>query len=240
MDVEHKGTKYGTILEAVALLGADVPAVNTLSDLQTYMGAERELEFSSRVEFSTIRGTIDKEDINMNELEKALARIAELEATAKAQSEAITLSAKSDVEKDTQIAELKAADAKTKEDAAKVEFSRRAETVTSDLEALVKAKVITPAKRDELIKEFTADTAAMVEFTVKTFKDLAPADKKENGNVSNEGGDLKSEGGEPDEILHRKALNFSAEHRVPYRDAVNSVMDADPKLAREYLDQMEA
>jgi len=238
-DVKHKGEKYGTVLTAVALLGADMPAVNTLSDLQTYMSAGDELQFDSRSEFSTMSGSIneDEEDNDMTELEKALAEVERLKGINSAQGTALELSAKSGVDQTSEITKLKAeAELRTKE-TAKVEFGRRTEAVKADLEDLVKSKTITPAKRDELVKDFTEDTAGNIEFAVASFKDMAPAPNDKKASVK--GGDPKSEDGEPDELLDRKATKLSAESNLSYEDAVTSILESEPELARDYLDQLE-
>ena len=52
MGVEHQDQKYPYVLSGVALLGADIPAVNTLADLQAYMS--RDLDFEKRMAFTAI------------------------------------------------------------------------------------------------------------------------------------------------------------------------------------------
>lgn len=237
LDVQHKGEKYGTVLTAVALLGADMPAVNTLSDLQTYMSAGNELEFSARLELSAINGTLYKEDNEMTELEKALAEVERLKAVNEAQSEAIQLSATSATKSEAEIAQLRAAADKALKDAETAAFSARTDTVKADLESLVKAKVITPAKRDELTREFTAETADKVEFAISMFKELKPAGKKEEPSAMNGDGN-ENLGDTPDKVLHAKASALSTAQGISYSAAVTSIMESDPKLGREYIDQM--
>lgn len=236
-DVEHKGNKYGTVLTAVALLGADMPAVNTLSDLQTYMSAGDDIQFSSRLELSVKNGSIKIEDNDMTELEKALAEVERLKALNLAQGTAISLAATADVEKDTEIATLKASAKATVEASAKVEFSRREDVVKTDLEALVKAEVITPAKRDELVTKFSVDTADSVELAVGMLKEMKPASKDKDSSVKDKDKNMNEDGQEPDEIVHKRATVLSAKNNISFGAAVDAVLAEDPKLARDYVDQ---
>lgn len=237
-DVTHKGNNYGTVLTAVALLGADMPAVNTLSDLQTYMSADSGIKFGARVELSVKNGSIKLEDKNMDELEKAKAEVERLKALATAQSEAINLSAKNETAKDAKIAELTAKVEADAEASKKVEFSRRKDAVEADLEDLVKNKIITPAKRDSLLTEFTAETADKVEFALSNFKDMVPASKDEDSSVNSKGKtDMNEEGQLPDEIVTLRANTLVAKNKISFGAAVNLVLAEDPKLAVEYRDQ---
>lgn len=72
--VQHKGSYYSMVLSGVALLGADIPAVNTLSDLTAFMSKDN-LVFKERIAFTAIHGkssSDDKEPITIDERLKSL------------------------------------------------------------------------------------------------------------------------------------------------------------------------
>ena len=78
-DVDHKGNKFGHVLDAVALLGADHPAVNTLADLDALLATRTSFAGGRRLCFETVAGkkrtvcdayrskSIDREDFSMDE-----------------------------------------------------------------------------------------------------------------------------------------------------------------------------
>jgi len=182
-DVDHKGVNYGTVLTAAALLGVDMPAVNTLADLTTYMTANN-LAFSSHATFS-------KKPINhsggstMTPEEQT--EFDRLKAETTSQKKVIADNATSaaeftakDAEKDAKIKTLE----KSGEDA---KFAAAKATVEDDLETLVKDNKITPAQRDKLMTDFSADTIGNVQFTINTLKDNTKVDeKKEQGKTNTE------------------------------------------------------
>lgn len=228
-DVGYKKQNYGTVLTAVALLGADLPAVNTLADLQTYMSAHKELKFSSCANFTLI------EETNMKTLEELQAENAALKATNVALNTQVKDSATQVVKLQTESDEVKTRLAKIEENAKSEAFTRKKTDLTAKLEILVKANKIKPADRDSMLKDYSEETAQKVEFTVDFLS------KGVEGNVTNftkeelalqQG--TKKEEGEPDELLHKKTLKYAAEHGLEYNVAIFSVLDMEPELAEEY------
>lgn len=76
LGVSHNGKSYNHVLDAVALLGADQPAVNTLPDLQAYL-ASRNAKFEStgrRVAFKVNAGKRDRDTAQAETLQRLLAK----------------------------------------------------------------------------------------------------------------------------------------------------------------------
>lgn len=239
LEVNHKGKDYGAVLTGLALLGADLPAVNTLKDLQTYMTAQNDSDFtfSRCANFTAIGGTQTKiEDKTMTE-EEMKAAIAKAEAaTAVANSEA----AKFKAENETANAVLKSENEKLKEGQAEVKFTADKKIVVDEMEAMVKSNQLTPGQRDKFIAQITDDDSLA---SVKMSVDILTEGKKtlatgEQGEVKTDT-DKENEGKRPDEILHAKATAFSATNKVSYSQAIDSVMLSDPKLAADYTKQFD-
>jgi hypothetical protein len=60
-DVDHDGNRYDHVLDAVALLGADHPAVNTLADLDALLASRATFSGGQRMSFETIAGKRTKD-----------------------------------------------------------------------------------------------------------------------------------------------------------------------------------
>lgn len=232
-DVEHGGTRYGTVLTAVALLGVDMPAVNTLKDLTTYMTAKN-LAFSSHATFSK-KPFNHSEDSNMD-LKEAQAKIEFLEAELEAKDKIIAGHAAEKATFSVEKAELegKVKTLETEKEAST--FAREKEDVTKDLEQLVKDGKILPAQRDDLLKEFTVENKASVLFTIKTLKGNATKVPGTGSSAKEDGDDNSQEGLAVDEKIAIKAREYAAEHKVSFSAATSAILANDPKLAREYAD----
>lgn len=231
-DVNHKGVDYGTVLTAVALLGTDMPAVNTLSDLQTYMTANN-LAFSSHATFSK-KPSDKSEKSTMTPEEKAeFDRLkAENEAKDKLIAGHATEKAKfttESAEKDAKIKELEGEKETSK-------FAAEKKEVEEDLEGLVKDKKITPAQRDKLLKDCDEKTIDSVKFTISTLKENKPMGKQDEQAKDDKSDEEDNSEQSPDEKVRRKARKYANENKVSFSVAVKEVLGDDPKLAREYAD----
>lgn len=229
-DVEHKGVQYGTVLTAVALLGADMPAVNTLNDLKTYMTANN-LAFTSHATFS-------KKPINTNHnsggstmTPEEQAEFDKLKATNKAQATLITEQAGKFT---TQQAEID----KMKSDNATTAFTRDKADVEATIEKLVKDKKMLPAQRDKLMEDFTAETAEQIKFSISLFENNASTDMGGETSHDKSGEDKDKENFSASDRVDAEASKIvAANPKIPYGDAVQSVFSADPKLAEEYANE---
>jgi len=231
-DVAYKGDKFNYVLSGVALLGADIPAVNTLSDLKTTFmsltGSNNHLVFTA----------INLEDISMaktvEELQAELA--AEKLKFAKVELEGSA--------KDKEILDMKKADEKRadEEQKAKIIFARK--TVVGMLEKGVKDKFITPAQRESFTKILRVeDDVAVVGISVDDVSALIGKDERTSfsqntahSESSGGGGSGKIDVKTADALLDKKVLAYMAKHgKENYADALNIVMRAEPALAQAFV-----
>lgn len=224
-DVKHKDKEYGFVLTAVALLGVDMPAVNTLNDLQTYLSASNDLQFASAVNFSI--NDEGESQMTPEEIAALQTRLADAEA------KNITLTAENTVAKTA----AEAAETLRINSEAAVALTAQITELTTTGEKLVKEGKATPAQRDLVLKDLDAKGIA---FATATFAALAlgTGNGMKEGDQGKEGesDDKKNEGKAPDEILHAKTMAFSAKHGCEYDVANDAVMAENPELARDYAD----
>lgn len=238
MGVEHKGSQYTWVLSGVALLGADIPAVNTLADLTNYMSRD-ELSFKKRVAFTAINITKQTEEFSMNELEEAQAEIAALKAKNKAQDEQLATFSKEKVKDEASIAAFKAKEEADKLEAEAAYFAKAKVDMTNTLEELVKSETITPAQREKFTADFKEDKDVIerLNFTLDILKVGVEGTKGMDTDEHTKGNDMKKddEGKAPDEILMSR-INEVREKSpsIEFTAARNIVMKADPELATAY------
>jgi len=235
-EVNHKGVDYGTVLTAVALLGVDMPAVNTLEDLKTYMTANN-LAFSSHATFSK-KPTINHSGESTMMDAKEQAEFDALKAKVTAQELVIGENATAAAKFTTQAAKDKATIEEMKSSSEATAFAVEKKTIEDDLEALVKEGKATPGQRDQLMKDFTAETKNQVMFSINVLKvgteskpgtKFSAKDDKDNKDK----GDLLASERVDIEVSKLTAANSN----LSYGDAINTVFSANPELAREYTDE---
>lgn len=241
IDVEHKGKKYRYVLSGVALLGADLPAVNTLADLDKYLGKPA-LAASRRSTFSAIEGRVTKEEFTMDE--KAIQAMID-KAVAPLAGQVKDLSTENERLK-SENAEFKRK-AEESDRAGKAEKVRMArEKLVDILERAVKQSVISPGQRELFRKNFGVDDDARVtSINVEDFTTMISGGKK----IDMSTGDDKAKGGgtvtvdrvfeNPDEEINRR-VNMalaSSGGKLTYSAALGMVLEADPKLGAEYIGQ---
>ena len=232
-NVRYKGDLYKRVMTGVALLGADIPAVNTLDDLHTYMSADQGFSWDGQACFSA----------NLNEGGNDMPTVEELQAQL-AQRDAEFKAAQTDA-----AAKVKAAEDKAKElddkitalqkEGDEAKFTAAVEAVTQDLEKLVKEKKLIPGKRDELVKSITDDaTLQQVQFAAKTLGDMkvtaegVDTDEQGKGGAGDRADDNKDD---VQEVLQGKISEFRATHKVSVKEATEEVLAANPELAKEYI-----
>ena len=236
LGVEHKGKKYAYVLSGVALLGADLPAVNTLADLDHYIGGESRLAASRRSVFAAIDGSVtnSKEDdmsVTKEEMQKMIGD--SLTAAVKPLNDAIT-------ERDAQIATFtkEKQDRENAERAAKVRANREAGTKV--LEDAVKANAITPAQREAFSRSVgLADDARCAELDLDALKAMVGTTRSGDARFTDQG---RREGGyerkekSADAEIARLAREEQATNKVGYTEAQRRVFQRHPELAKEWLD----
>lgn len=228
------------VLDAVALLGADQPALGTLKDLQSLtMARRRALHARARVAFqrdTKLFSTGAKKAMDEKEVQAAIA--AALEAQEKklttnftAQLEKVTATAKA--ETDAQVAKAKAE-------------SHRAQ-IKAKFETAVKAEALLPAKRESFFKFNRVDDDKSVvdikledvDAYIEEFSDkakLAAANKTQ----TKTGDKVEFAATAALEVTRRmeervlktgsKLTDYDASHA-----ATKYVLSADPKLAKAYF-----
>ena len=235
-DVTYKGRFMKFVLTAVALLGADIPAVNTLSDLNAYMNrkslfadSKNKVCFTQDFSFNKIQEDYDM----MNDLEKAQARVRELEASEnKLKDEARDNKSKIETfERDTKSRE-------EQDEKDKVKTART--NVVAVFEKAVKDKVITPGQRDQFTKLLNIDDDKAV-LNVST-ADIDALLKESGGKMFTK---AKAKSGNEDE---RKDVDAGSELTTKAYEIMNSnpaldfsaaftrAMQADPDLAKEHME----
>lgn len=221
------------VLDAVALLGADPPAVGTLRDLQVLtmsafrQNCEARLAFTRSINIGDTKTMADD-----NELEQLKAQ---LEAAKRAEAEAKALAA-SNAERFTRL------DTETKQ--ARTEAHRK--EVTRMLEDAVRDKRMLPAARERFLRFFKIDTDAVNDVRIPDVE----AYIRENPNpyvkqtaVGGGGGadpDAIPVGGMPDVELMARARKLCRDRgKDPsnwqeLQAATIAVMRANPALAEKY------
>lgn len=238
-NVDHDGTKYNHVLDAVALLGADHPAVNTLADLDKLLATRAEFSGGRRIIFETQAGKrkkIKEEEFEMDEkqVEKLIATaLKPLEDSNKALAE-----------------ELKAEKVKTEMfEKEKVEFVRKEEEkavvlsrkiVTDILNEAVRDNRMTPAVRETYSKQIGLDDdKKVIDIDVDQVKIMCAATKGADDGEGETGmhGDPNRGSKDPEEeliVLTRKSMAETGENN--FAVAFGRVAPAHPKLHKAYLD----
>lgn len=230
LEVDYKGDRFPYLLTGVALLGADLPAVNTLSDLSSYIGkkederpkAHSRFSFSNRQE--EVKQTPKPKEVKTMtdnvELEKMKLEFAAMKAE------------KEKLQADFAKREKELEDQKRKE-----LFSAKKKAFEDTLEAHVKTRAITPAMRDKFsakIKDNDIGSIELVSELVEAVADEVPEDKSK-AQFSKQGGSDKS-GVAPDKELVKKAKALQAEFGdLSFSAAAGRVLAANEELARDYV-----
>jgi len=234
--VNYKGNTFPFVLSGVALLGADIPAVNTLKDLTHYL--RRSVNFSAgrRAVFSA--NADNQEGGNIMELAELTKKIAELTAQVSTLTTENAAFKAEKLEMSAKIAKFET-DAKTRDEVeAKARVSAKRAQIVGLLEEGVKSEAITPAAREQFSKLMRIDDdVAVMAIDVEEVKKLTANGKKqfskEQGRQTPAGeGTLSVDQQVADgikEIMAKKeASDFFAAQAL--------LFSRNPKLAREYVD----
>lgn len=235
-DVQYKDRFYDFVITAVALLGADMPAVNVLNDLGALMSRSSNLPQSGYAvgKQATFTSITLKEMSTMTPEEEAKLR----QDLAKAQAENVTLSANFSALEATAKREKEEADARF----AKIEADQKSEKVTAQrakftaiLEEAVTAKSITPAQRESFSKALRLeDDDSILSLTEDVVKGMLP---EKGVNFSRDTGhESEDEEGDADDLLSAKTHEYMAKSgEKNFSKALNVVMAGNAELAREYI-----
>jgi len=230
------GKTFNYVLKAVALLGADIPAVDNLKDLAAYLtrqlpaGADFEQELAYEFETESHAGDtkiyikMEKQGDNKMSDEQIKKYEKQIEDEKKAREAAE--------------AAAKAADAKLKEFTAaaeKADNERRTKEFKSECERLVTLGKLMPAERDKLVEgiptfQYSKDGYLVPFVAVREF-----IEKRQVLDLDEKGVEKKSKeyASASDELADR-AKKYSIEHKVNYDVAAKAILEQDPELANRY------
>lgn len=237
MDVKYKEKDFPFVLSGVALLGADIPAVNTLADLKHYLSRSAAFSAGRKACFSAIAGQSQTKEYNMT-LEELTEKVAELTMNvATFTTENAKLKA-DNAELTGKVAKFSAdATAKAEAEAAAAVTTKRA-TITTILEDGVKSEGITPAQRETYSRVLRLDDDASVQaLDIEQVKAMVPAGKKQ---FSKEQGRAQGDGGTeltaPEKVAAECQAMITKGEAKTFAEAQTVLFKRDPKLAREYVD----
>jgi len=231
-DVEYKGNKFINVLDAVALLGADAPAVNVLADLNSYM-SRNSLEADRHACFSSVKGNrFKKEDPDMDKVEELQKQV---DGLTKERDDAIGKAATFKVENDKLVKE---ADDKKKADFA-VEAEKKRAKVKEVFEAAVKAQNILPAQREAQFKLLGVDDDDLVmkidlEVVTAAFGVEAAANFSKEKGKQNTSESERTHEDAGDELTGRAKVAMTANKDLTFGEAFEAELVKDEDLAKEY------
>lgn len=226
-DVEHKGKHYPYVLTGIALLGADLPAVNTLADLNAYMG-RTSLRASNHMAFSAV-------DNSGNPISEGMMEISE-EELKKLKAQA----AKAEAAEDT-IAEFKRKEQEREETERKERVKAARSNVNAVFEKAVREERITPAQRDRFAKLLNVDDdEAVTAIKESDVTDLVETfGRKSNGDGESAKADpdnARAEGEDSGDRLTFSAQKIRAENpKLSFSAALEMAMQADRESAVEHI-----
>ena len=246
-NAERNGEKYPYVLDAVALLGADPPAVGNLEDLQKLTLSRSSFKFAEALGFT--RGFTNHGDTDIMDEKAMEAAIAKAMGPLQAQVTALTeAKARSDGEvakfkADNEKLTLELAEKNKAERETRVKFARDA--ATEILEGAVRAKKILPAQREAFTKHFKlADDEAVLKLELRDLEGIvgitATEAKKAMESRQAFSRDPKATDGgvveDPNLTLIEKARAYCDTHKgVDMFTATNRVLRLNPQLQASYL-----
>ena len=226
--------EFGWIVTAAAILGADLPAVKSLEDLQAFLpdGARADLtEVIASLNFSAVAPTFEalkEKEPDMSEIDELKAKLAEMENTNKAQT--LTLA-----ERDAAVKSLEA-------DKTVALFSAAKTDALAPFEQYVKDGKMKPALRDEIAAEFDgqkadfkSDSSLGVSAVLlskissgegMTFGETAKDDDHEDETSSDE----------PDLVFSAKVDEIMVDKDCDYTKAFSMASRKYPALLKAYVD----
>ncbi len=237
---KHAGKTFKRVLARVALLGANIPAVDNLEDLDAYLS-----QSTNKGSFDAIKAyafETDEAGVIINTQNKGLSDMDEKEYKLKiAKLEA------EKVESDRKTAEAEAEKKAAADKLALFEKEQEAEKQKAQIESIktfcedmVKAKKMLPYQRDILVKDlekrsYSKEDGHIFNFEMvkELFKDIdIILDTKEYGHDKDKKGRT---GLTPADELEQKTHEYMEKHPdIEYQAASDIVFKKNPKLATAY------
>ena len=240
--------KLGTVLKAVALLGADIPAVSNLADLgtqlmQTSFAGGQTAVFTTDFE----PGPAGPADENISTNDGDTVSENELAEQVKNLTQRLDTLAKTNEGQATELATLKAEKAQfTAKETERAEAEAKAAIVahrtglSAVFEEAVKSHGITPAQREAAIVAFGInDDARVMAVDIEAVRAFVTAGVKktpagEQGLADGANPEGEGEGLDASQRLADETNKLVAQHKLPYSAASEMAMRANPELAAEY------
>lgn len=246
-DVAYQGSEYPWVLSAVALLGADIPAVSGLKGLQA-LAMSRKIGFRSGARLTFTREVNHNGDYTMGQekdpsMQEILQRLDGLSGKVeKLTSDNATLTA------DNSRLKKEASDREATILAEKVRERRTA--IKERFDRAITDKVIRPSSRELFEKQsaFKDDKTVLdisldnVETFIKenTVEGYRPPNKSGDGGRDSRGDEEEGDDNAPPDIRVRN-LAFSEVQKsggkLTHFEATKKVLRANPKLAEDYRNQ---
>lgn len=246
IDVRYKGKFIPFVVDGVALLGADLPAVNTLADLNAYMSKDgAQFTVSKHAAFSAVAGSLKETEMDEKELKAAVdtaveAAVAPLKAEfAKSKTANETLT--------TENTALKQQLATFKVDADKAKVTVKRDRVKAVLEGLTAGGVLMPAQREAFTKALgVEDDTKVMALDIESF--LAGFGVKESIGANGKAAFAKEGAGgkedtnvgiktfeEASETLDKRTRELMGKDKsLTYSAAKTAALEADESLASVY------
>lgn len=244
-DVDHDGKRYGQILDAVALLGADHPAVNTLADLDALLASRTEFTGGRRVSFETIAGKRTK-DPDPSNSEDSFMDKQELKQFVAEAIDAATSPLKTELERVTKDRdELKEKVDKQETERAEFEARQRKEKVvatrkhvTALLDRAVRDKTMTPAMREIYAEQIgVSDDDRVLDIDIDKVRKMCAIEKSGHSDDDDARRRTVDTSGDAAEQLTTLTHAYMAEHNeANFARALTNVARQNPDLHKEYLD----
>ena len=236
-NVDNDGKKFNHVLDAVALLGADHPAVNSLADLDALLAKRTKFIGGHKLAFETIAGTSKKFDSKKGDAGMDDKKVQDLiDAALKPLSDAnVKLTA--DLEAaNSQIAKFTKDKADDEADALKETIKASRKAVVEVLDEAVRQKTLTPAFREVYEKQIGLDDDdRVVTIKLDEVKSMFSVTKVSGQQGLEKDGDDDIDNPEA-ELLVLTRKNMSESGEKDFHAAFSATAAANPKLHRAYLD----
>lgn len=235
VDVKHGTDKYDYVLSGVALLGADIPAVNVLADLHAYMskGASPLTFTNERLVLSSFSNTGgDPAMDNVDDLKKEVARLSVELAQEKAKSGLLLVEKENFSRRET---EREESEKRNKLAALRKEINEWCETT-------IKSGLMLPAQREMFKVAICFDDDkrlldANIEGTKSIFSVKKDVHTSDHGGGSGTSGN-KGDGEDATKQVIRMTRDRMSQFKENWDTAIETVLRNDADLARRYGDDM--
>lgn len=230
INVKHKGVRVGKMLIGVALLGADLPAINNLEELGAFLTVDNESAAHFFKNFSA-------------EMVKAY-NISDFTNVEAAKYIHVRINQEDNMEaaKEQELKDLKDKNTKLEETVRVQNFENQKGSFLNKLELYIKDGKIAPSVReqlekevDEQVKTFTSQSNLSFdcETIFKLFDNNSVLPKGET--ATNNGGSETPLVNTPDQVVMKKAKTLVMEKKVKdLKEGISQVLADDPKLGKEW------